>query len=111
MAPSTATADHDVLVAVMNNERDFAIAREEHWYRIPKDSAEKWCAKCWPPRWLAFYQTKVFGRESHSVTYYAEVQDVRQVLRWQLFPDQPRDAKSQKPYYQLLLGPLQQLPD
>ncbi len=109
MVPSTATASRDVLVAVMNNERDFALARDEHWYRIPKDSAEKWCAKCWPPRWLAFYQTKVFGRESHSVTYYAEVQDVRHALRWQLFPDQPRDAKSQKPYYQLLLSPLQQL--
>lgn len=111
MAPSTATADRDVLVAVMNNERDLTLAREQHWYRIPKDSAEKWCTKCWPPRWLAFYQTKVFGRESHSVTYYAEVQDVRQGLRWQLFPDQPRDAKSQGSYYQLLLGPMQQLPD
>ena len=111
MVASTASAGRDVLVAVMNNKHDFDLARDDHWYRIPKDSAEKWCAKCWPPQWLAFYQTKVFGRESHSVTYYAEVQDVRPVLRWQLFPDQPRDAKSEKSYYQLLLGPLQQLPD
>jgi very-short-patch-repair endonuclease len=111
MVASTAIAGCDVLVAVMNNKHDFDLARDDHWYRIPKDSAEKWCARCWPPRWLAFYQTKVFGRESHSVTYYAEVQDVRPVLRWQLFPDQLRDGKNEKLYYQLLLGPLQQLPD
>jgi very-short-patch-repair endonuclease len=109
MDTSNAGARCDVLVAVMNNERDLALARDSHWYRIPQDSAEKWCARCWPPRWLAFYQTKVFGREAHSVTYCAEVQEVRQVLRWELFPDGPRDTKSQKPYYQLLLGPLQRL--
>lgn len=109
MKTSSATTGGDVLVAIMNDENDFALARDEHWYRIPKDSAEKWCARCWPPRWLAFYQTKEFGPEAHSVRYYAEVHRVKQVLRWQLFPDGPRNAKSQKPYYQLLLGPLQQL--
>jgi very-short-patch-repair endonuclease len=44
------------------------------------------------------------------VSYYAQVQDVRQVRRVQLFPDQPRDKRSKQPYYQLLLGPLQRLP-
>ncbi len=108
---TTTTARRDVLVGIVNNVRDFTIARDSHWYRIPCSSVEKWLAKSWPPRWLAFYQTKVFGRESHSVTYYSQVQDVRQVSRWQLFPDQPRDTKSEQPYYQLLLGPMQRLPE
>ena len=107
---TTTAARRDVLVGIMNNVRDFTLARDSHWYRIPRSSVEKWLGNCWPPRWLAFYQTKVFARESHSVTYYAQVQGVREVRRWQLFPNQPRDEKSEQPYFQLLLGPLLQLP-
>jgi very-short-patch-repair endonuclease len=97
----------DVLVAIMNNERNLAIARNQHWYRIPCTSAEKWLLQCWPPKWLAFYQTKVFAQDSHSVAWYAEVRDVRQARRYELFPDQPRDAKSQLLYYQLHVSPLE----
>jgi hypothetical protein len=27
----------EVLVAILNNVLDFKIARDKHWYRIPKD--------------------------------------------------------------------------
>jgi very-short-patch-repair endonuclease len=37
------------------------------------------------------------------------VLDIREKARWQLFPDQPRDERSQRRYYQLILGELQQL--
>jgi hypothetical protein len=30
-----------VLVAIMNNPLDFAVARDQHWYRIPVTSATK----------------------------------------------------------------------
>ena len=33
--------NYQVLVAIINNEQDFAIARDHHWYRIPVRSAEK----------------------------------------------------------------------
>lgn len=100
----------EVLVAIINRTSDLAAARKDHWYRIPVGSVEKWLRGCWPPRWLALYQTKVFGAESHAVNYYAQVREVRRVSRRHLFPDQPRDAKSDKLYYQLLLGPLLHLP-
>jgi len=100
----------EVLVAIINNLFDFAIARDKHWYRIPDGSVEKRLKKRWPPQWLAFYQTKVFGQEAHAVNYYAQVVDSRQVYRWQLFPDQPRDEKRNRRYYQLILKPLQRLP-
>ena len=52
-----------VLVAVMNDRRDFEIARHEGWYRIPLKRA--------PSRvgadYLAFYQTKAFGDEKWAI--------------------------------------------
>ena len=99
----------EVLVAIMNNPLDFAIARDQHWYRIPVSSVEKRLKERWPPQCLAFYQTKVFGDERYAVNYYARVLETRKVFRWQLFPDEPRDEKGWRRYYQLLLSPLQRL--
>lgn len=102
--------DDEVLVAIISNRLDLVLAREQHWYRVPMQQAETRLKKRWPPRWLAFYQPKVFGNEAFAVTYYCQVQAIRPVVRWQLFPDQPRDERSQNQYYQLILGPLQCLP-
>jgi very-short-patch-repair endonuclease len=101
----------EVLVAIMNNPLDLVIARDQHWYRIPVRSVDNLLGERWPPRWLAFYQTKIFGDEAYAVNYYARVLDIRQVFRRQLFPDEPQDdEKSQRRYYQLVLSPLQRLP-
>lgn len=100
----------EVLVAIINNVLDFAIASDKHWYRIPVSSTEKWLKNRWPPQWLAFYQTKVFGQEAYAINYYAEVVNIQQVHRWQLFPDQLTKQKSSRRYYQIFLRPLQQLP-
>lgn len=100
----------EVLVAIMNHRLDMVIAHDQHWYRIPVESAVKFLGDCWPPRWLAFYQTKIFGPEAFAVRYYAQVLEIREVYRSQLFPDQPSSAKSFRRYYQLLLAPLQTLP-
>lgn len=96
----------EVLVAIMNNALDFATARDRHWYRIPQSAVSKFLSGRWPPRWLAFYQTKAFGPEAYTVKHYARVQQIDTVQRWQLFPEQPRDERSEWPYYQLHLGPL-----
>lgn len=100
----------ELLVAILNNHLDFSIARDEHWYRIPVISVEKWLKEHWPPKWLAFYQTKVFGSKAHTIHYYARVLDIRMAYRWQLFADLPRDAKSMKKYFQIKIEPLRQLP-
>jgi very-short-patch-repair endonuclease len=99
-----------VLVAIMNDRLDFEISQARHWYRIQITSAHRWVGKRWPPAWLAFYQTKVFGSEAYAVRYYSRVQHVHRKYRWQLFPDQPGDEKSKREYYRLVLSPLQQLP-
>ncbi|MBK6722678.1 MAG: DUF559 domain-containing protein [Acidobacteria bacterium] len=111
MPKSRQISRRNVLVTIMNNPRDFEIARDSHWYRIPKDSVDKWLVKSWPPEWLAFYQTKVFGKESHSVNYYAKVMDIQEVPRSELFAEHSRGKDPEKIYSKLILGPLQQLPE
>lgn len=100
----------EVLVAIMNNSLDSAIARDQHWYCIPVRSVDKLLRSRWPPQWLAFYQTKVFGSEAHAVKYYARVLEIRRVFRSQLLPNEPEDEKGRRRYHQLILSPLQQLP-
>lgn len=100
----------EVLVAIINNRLDFAIARDKHWYRVPVSSQAKWLADRWPPKWLALYQTKKLGLDACAINYYAKVTSVREASRWQLFIGQPRNEKSERLYYQLFLEPLQRLP-
>jgi len=100
----------EVLVAILNNQLDFAILREQGWYRIPVSSVEKWLKERWPPRWLAFYQTKAFGEEAHAIHYYGEVLQIRKIPRGQLFPDDPQNPRNDQLYYQLFVEPLKKLP-
>lgn len=100
----------EMLIAIMNNERDFAILRQKHWYRIPISSVKKLIKDRWPPQWIAFYQTKVFGEEAFTVSYFAEVVHIKETFRWQLFADEPQNDRSNRKYYQLLLGEIQKLP-
>jgi len=99
-----------VLVAIINNSVDFRILCEQSWYRIPVSSVEKWLKQRWPPRWLAFYQTKAFKDEAYAVRYYAKVRKICKVHRSDLFPGEPPSPKQNKVYYQVLLEPLQSLP-
>lgn len=100
----------DVLVAILNSQTDLTIAREQHWYRIPVEQVKKLQHRDrWHPQWLAFYQTKVFGDEAHAVNYFAEVIEIQEVSRADLFPNERPTAKSHKRYYKLELSPLQKL--
>lgn len=100
----------EVLVAIMNKPLDFAILREKLWYRIPVRSVEKWLEDKWPPQWIAFYQTKEFKQDAYAINYFGKILEIRKVFRWQLFPDEPRDAKSQSQYYQIYFSSLERLP-
>ena len=100
----------EVLVAILNNLEDFAIARNKGWYRIPVSSVERFLKDRWPPEWLAFYHTKVFGQRAYTISYYTHVTDIRQVYREELFPDRPDDIKAMNRYYQIRFDHLEQLP-
>jgi hypothetical protein len=101
----------EVLVVIMNNRADWAIAQEQHWYRIPIEQVEKlkqrqqWA----PPQWLAFYQTKEFGQDAYTIQYFAKVQAIGEVTRQQLFPEEPDNPKSQKLYCRMEFESVQRL--
>jgi very-short-patch-repair endonuclease len=99
----------EVLIALVNQPRDLEIARNEHWYRIPVASAEKWLRRRWPPQWLAFYQPKSFGADAFAIHYCAPVIEVREVFRRKLLPHEPNHPRTGERYYQLMLGPLEHL--
>lgn len=96
----------DGLVAILNDQRDFEILQRDGWYRIPVINAPK----RWPPRWLAFYQTKIFGEEAYSVRYYGEVAQIERLPRPALFPHERPNPKSDKVYFKLSLRNVKMLP-
>ncbi len=102
-----ATKRGEVLVAIMNNKRDFDILQRELWYRIPVKSAPR----RWPPEWLAFYHTKVFEEERYTIQYYGRVREIRKVKRRELFPNEFPNPKSERQYYQVFLENLERLPE
>lgn len=100
----------EILVAIMNDLHDWHYVWDELWYRIPVHSVEQMLKRRWPPKWLAFYQTKVFGEEAYSVRYYSRVVDIHRKYRRELFPNEPPNPKSNRLYYQLRLTPPEKLP-
>ena len=95
-----------VLVAVMNDRRDFEIARHEGWYRIPLKRAPRRVGA----DYLAFYQTKAFDDEKWAVNYYAPTRRYRPVTRAELLPEEADHPRAAERYYKVEIGPLQRLP-
>jgi len=95
----------EVLVAIMRDRRDFGRLQDELWYRVPVDTAPK----RWPPQWLAFYQTKIFGDEAWAVNYYGRVKSISVISRAELFPDEFRNPKTDRRYFQVHLDSLERL--
>ncbi|MBA3943630.1 MAG: hypothetical protein H0X37_03610 [Herpetosiphonaceae bacterium] len=94
------------LVAVVNNEADWQHIWVDHWYRIPLKHAPVQVATSF----LAFYQTKKFGREAWAIRYYAPVLRYRQATRREILPAAPDHPRAAEAYYVIELGPLIALP-
>ncbi|MCX8068606.1 MAG: hypothetical protein N3B68_12525 [Anaerolineae bacterium] len=92
-----------VLVAVMKDLRDFEIARDQGWYRIPVRHAPPSTAEAVV---LAFYFTKAFGPEGWAIRWYAPVRGHELVRRRDLLPDEPHHPRADDLYYKMQLGPL-----
>ena len=92
----------EVLVAIMNNQRDLEIARTQHWYRIPVKSANRLIRDdIERMQYLAFYQTKVFKRDAFAVNHYAEIERISTALRIKLLPDEAGHQNVEALYYKL----------
>jgi hypothetical protein len=96
-----------VLVGVMNSRRDFEIARDQGWYRIPQKHASQSTTEAAA---LAFYFTKAFGEEEKwSIRWYAPIRGHELVRRRDLLPDEADHPRADEAYYKLQLGPVVQL--
>ncbi len=95
-----------VLIAILNNLRDFDVIRLLGWYRIPLRHAPKIISM----DVVAFYQTAEFGEQKWSIRYAARVQGVEMVKRSDLFQEDIHHPRAQEEYYKLQLGPLEVLP-
>ncbi|MBN1580269.1 MAG: hypothetical protein JXA89_06170 [Anaerolineae bacterium] len=95
-----------VLVAIVNNARDFEIAREQGWYRIPVQRA--------PRRVGADYLALYFGgafppSQRHQILFYAPIFAYRLATRAELLPQEAAHPRAQDRYFKLEIGPLQPL--
>lgn len=95
-----------VLVAVVPSMRDWELARDEHWYRIPVSRAPRRVGA----EYLAFYHTSAFGELRWCIAYYAPVRQYRLARRHELFPDEPDHPRADELYYRIEIGPLVALP-
>jgi hypothetical protein len=95
-----------VLVAVMNDQRDWAIAREQGWYRIPVKRAPKRVGA----DYLAFYFTGAFPEDQrYRVIFYAPIYAYRLVSRVEMLPEEPDHPRASERYFKIEIGPLQRL--
>lgn len=95
--------DDRVLVAIMNNQKDWQRVQDEHWYRLPVKHA--------PPGsphfdWIAFYFTRVFKDNKWAIHFYAPILGHELLTRRDLIPSEPHHKRAGNWYYKLALGPL-----
>lgn len=96
-------ASDRVLVGVMPDPRDFGLAQDEGWYRIPVRHAPE-CAT--DAAVLGLYFTARFGSERWSIPWYAEVRGHELVRRRDLMPGEADHPRADEEYYKLQIGPL-----
>ena len=96
--------DDRILVAVMNNKKDWQRVLDEGWYRIPVKHAPDSTPDF---DWLAFYFTKSFSSDRWAIHYYAHIEGHELMTRKDLIPSQPDHKRANQWYYKLQLGPLQ----
>jgi len=95
--------DDRVLVAVMSRPKDFEIARDQGWYRLPEDRAPRGATF----EYVAFYFTAAFGDQAWAVHYYARRLGHELLTRRDLLPDEPDHPRASARYLKLQLGPVQ----
>jgi hypothetical protein len=95
-----------VLVAIVPQPRDLALAHERGWYRIPVARAPQPLAA----ELLAFYLPSAFGAARWAIRQVAPILGYEVVLRRELLPEEAAHPRAGERYYLLRLGALIPLP-
>jgi hypothetical protein len=100
----------ELLVGIINNNSDFELLRDKHWYRIPVTSANKFLMDRWPPNWIAFYLSGRIKNNPFMIKHYAEITEIKIVARKTLFPNDIKNPKTNKRYYRISFNELITIP-
>ncbi len=93
-----------MLVALIRDKKDFAILKNEGWYRIPVIHTPK----RWPPDYIAFYQPLAFGNDAFRIRFYGKVAQINQATRRELFPNEFESELSNKVYHRIQIERLEE---
>jgi hypothetical protein len=93
-----------VLVGVMPHPRDFLLAREQGWYRIPMGAIPPALAEA---DYIAFFFSARFKTMPSRVAFYAQRTGLELATRAQLLPAQSDHPRAEQIYYKLQFRALQ----
>jgi hypothetical protein len=91
-----------VLVGIINRQRDFKFARDDHWYRIPQAQLPRGIQA----DYLAFYLSGILKGEPSGVHFFARPAGVELHYRKNLLPMQADHPRADEVYYRIALNPL-----
>lgn len=91
-----------VLVGVINRKKDFTIAREQGWYRIPEGKAPKGIDS----HYIAFFFSRAFGNQNGGIHYFARATGIELATRAQLLPDEAEHKRALQRYHVIKFGAL-----
>ncbi len=94
-----------VLITYLPEPADFALIRDQGWYRIPQKHAPKGLHA----EYYAFYFGRNFGDRKWAIHYFARQKGFELVRRMDILPDEADHPRARKLYYRVALGPLQAL--
>jgi hypothetical protein len=92
-----------VLVGVINRQRDFRAARDEHWYRVPCGRFRRTL----DVEYIAFFQSRAFRGANGAIHWYARVTGLELVRRVDVIPDEPDHPHAHDLYFRVALARLE----
>jgi len=94
--------EDSVFVGVINRQKDFALLREQQWYRVPEGKAPQGIYA----HYVAFFFSRAFGELNGAIHYYAQRHGEELRTRADLLPDEAKHPRAQARYHMLKLGEL-----
>jgi hypothetical protein len=104
--------ERDCLIAVVNNDADMHRFRNERWYRIPARAIGRSLGKesLDESRILALYQTSTIqSGVPGTIELWGEIEDVQQLSRRQIVPDEPNHPAADEQYHLIRLRAVERL--
>ena len=109
---SQQSEQRDCLIGVVNNDTDMQRFRDERWYRIPARAMGRSLSResLDESRILALYQTStVHSGLPGTIELWGEIDEVQQLSRRQIVPDEPNHPAADEQYHLIRLRNIERL--